>query len=33
MRFLRYVNMLDQSDEKQKAGQKFVDIVYGLDKF
>jgi len=25
--------MLDQSDPKQVEGQKFVEIVYGLDKF
>lgn len=25
--------MLDQSDPKQREGQKLVDIVYGLDKF
>ena len=33
MRFLRYVTMLDQTDPKQREGQKLVDIVYGLDKF
>lgn len=33
LRFLRYVTMLDQKDPKQVEGQKFVEMVYGLDKF
>lgn len=33
LKFLRYVQMLDQSDPKQKEGQKFVEMVYVLDKF
>jgi coproporphyrinogen III oxidase-like Fe-S oxidoreductase len=33
LKFLRYVQMLDASDLKQKEGQKFVDLVYNLDKF
>jgi hypothetical protein len=33
MKFLRYVQMLDESDPKKAEGQKFVALVYNLDKF
>jgi hypothetical protein len=33
MKFLRYVQMLDETDSKKSEGQKFVNLVYNLDKF
>ena len=33
MNFLRYVQMLDPSDEKKLQGQKLIDRIYESEKY
>ena len=33
MNFLRYVQMLDPSDEKKLQGQKLIDRIYEIEKY
>ena len=33
MNFLRYVTMLDPSDEKKLQGQKLIDRIYEIEKY
>lgn len=33
IRFLRYIEMLDKSDMKKEEGKKFIQMIFGIDKF
>eukprot|EP00347_Sterkiella_histriomuscorum_P007709 403347865 len=33
MKFMRYIDMLDQSDVKKTEGKKFINLIFNLDKF
>lgn len=33
MKFMRYIDMLDQSDVKKTEGKKFINMIFNLDKF
>ena len=33
LQFLRYVEMLDQSDPKKAEGKKFISMIFNIDKF
>jgi hypothetical protein len=30
---MRYIDMLDQSDQKKVEGKKFISMIFNLDKF
>lgn len=33
LKFMRYVEMLEQSDVKKTEGKKFINMIFNLDKF
>lgn len=33
MKFMRYIDMLDQSDVKKTEGKKFINLIFSIDKF
>ncbi len=33
MRFLRYVDLLDNSDPKKEHGKRFIKMIFNIDKF
>lgn len=33
MKFMRYVDMLDQSDIKKTEGKKFINMIFNLDRY
>ena len=33
MQFMRYIDMLDQTDAKKTEGKKFISMIFNIDKF